>query len=119
MRTILCVDPHHERLRALAAILQSRGYACIVVQELDKAERNVAANHVDLIVVFRGNWAGQRLKKIRNVPVLVVHEEMEMSKVPHTENVVVYNPEAPELLLQAVKKLLDAHEDGSVEIGLQ
>ena len=99
-------------LLALSAILKASGYVCIVSQELEQAERSVATYNIDLIVVFAANRtkvAGE-LQKIRKVPVLALIDDPEREYIHETTDLVVYDRERPEVVLQAVTQLLDAHK---------
>lgn len=109
MRTVLCIDEQSGRLVKLASILKAAGYACIVTHELEQAERTLAMYRIDLVIVLEHirNQVRSELQKIRDVPLLVVHDKPD-SHLPEGNDLVLYDQ--PDALLEAIRALLNRRD---------
>jgi DNA-binding LacI/PurR family transcriptional regulator len=106
MRTVLCIDEQTGRRLKLANILKAAGYVCIVTHEFEHAELSLAMYKIDLIIVLEHIRTKVRseLQKIRDVPLLVVHDKPD-SHLPEGNDLVLYDQ--PDAVLQAVRELLN------------
>jgi two-component system phosphate regulon response regulator OmpR len=113
VRKILLIDDHKATLFSLGTILRNAGYCCITASKFEEAERAFAADHIDLVVVDHGlpGTSGaslsRHLKNIRPVPILMLSGNVELGAKPDCVDVLLPKPQAPDVLLETIERLLE------------
>ena len=111
MPTILLVDDDRAILSTLTLIFRASGYCCVAACDFEGAERAFARDRIHLVILdhglpgINGTSLAAHLKKIRDVPVLMLSGDVELCQPPSVDLLLV-KPQPPKKLLAAVAQLL-------------
>ncbi|ABF41706.1 hypothetical protein Acid345_2705 [Candidatus Koribacter versatilis Ellin345] len=113
MRTVLCIDEQQARLLKISNVLKAAGYICIVSYGMEHAERSLAMYKIDLILAHGQlrPTVRQELQKIRDVPLLVMHDQADA--IAPEDRLAAPNHASlddPEALLRTIAALLGGRE---------
>ncbi len=110
MNAILCVDPNPRDLQRLSQLIRANGYICIPADTLDEALRAFSSSRVDMVILDEGPDAAKlaaRLKRLRDVPTLMLVENIQRAQKPPGVDVLSPKPIHVRELLATLSALLD------------
>lgn len=114
MHTILVIDDHLPTSTTLCIILSRNGYRALEAANAEQAERKFRSNPIDMLLVdhglpgITGSELAARLRRIRNVPVLMLSGNPELKEIPAYVDLLLPKPYPVHDLLVAIEQLFDA-----------
>jgi DNA-binding response OmpR family regulator len=109
VKAILCVDHNRADLQKLSMILRSSGYISLPAATTEEALSAFSASRVDLVILAHGTGEAAlaaRLRRIRDVPTIMLANDPERTQKPPGVDVVSGKPFHARQLLSIISVLL-------------
>lgn len=109
MNAILCVDSNRRDLQKLSQLIRSNGYICIPADNAEDAVRAFSSSRVDMVILDQapdGSKLADRLKRLRNVPMVMLADNVLRTEKPAAVDLLSQKPVHARELLSAIEVLL-------------